>query len=128
MVFLTLFKMTGKPSSSEATKEKSTDSYENEYWSRDDSPIVRPVVHRYPHHNIERLEPNYPSKNLDGFAAGPECQRVTKLYLRSTPQKILTSIVVVAGGLAVFGALVGIDSWKKSRNNSSNEKISSEKL
>ena len=37
----------------------------------------------------------------------------TSLSLRSTSKKILTSVIIVMGALAFFGALVAFDSRKK---------------
>jgi hypothetical protein len=59
--------------------------------------------------------------NQDGFG-GEACERVTKLNLRTPPQKLLTSLVIVAGGVAIFGALIAFDSRKKTSLEDSSKK------
>jgi hypothetical protein len=59
-------------------------------------------------------------RKLDGYGV-QGCECVTILSLRSTPKKILTSVVIVLGGVAIFGALLALDPRKKNTRQSKTE-------
>jgi len=80
-----------------------------EFWSRDDSPVIRPAFKApkevYQVQRTRRVQ-------LDGYG-GEGCEKVTKLNLRTNLAWMKHSLILTAAGLAVFSGIVYL---KKDKN------------
>ncbi|XP_023348236.1 uncharacterized protein LOC111716955 [Eurytemora carolleeae] len=91
------------------TIHNSCAEYKVKFWSSDDAPVIRPLL------NPRQVYSAPTVRVMDGYG-GEGCEKVTKLMLRSNNNWIKQSLVLAAGGLAVFA---GIVEYKKRKGEAS---------